>query len=95
MTKYQHYKGGMYTLLHIATHSETGEQLVVYQNTEGKVWIRPHDMFFEDVVVDGDRVPRFREIKEYTKDREDGDWSLDWEDAISESRKMLPVKEIL
>jgi len=62
MIKYQHYKGGIYTLLHIATHSETGEQLVVYQNSEGRVWARLWDMFFEKVEVDGVMVDRFREI---------------------------------
>jgi len=63
MTNYQHYKGNIYTVLHIATHSETGEQLVAYQNSEGKVWVRPYDMFFEKVEVDGVMVDRFKEIK--------------------------------
>ena len=64
VTKYQHYKGGIYTLLHIATHSETLEKLVVYDNAEGRVWVRPYDMFFENVEVDGVMVPRFKEIRE-------------------------------
>ena len=62
MTKYQHYKGGIYTLITFAHHTETGDDLVIYHNERGEVFARPHDMFFEDVVVDGDRVLRFREI---------------------------------
>lgn len=62
MTKYQHYKGGIYQLLTIAKHSETGEKLVIYQNSEGKVFARPYDMFFENVLVNGEMVPRFKEI---------------------------------
>jgi len=63
MTKYQHCKGGIYTIITFAQHTETGDDLVVYQNDKGEVFARPHDMFFGDVVVDGDRVPRFREVK--------------------------------
>ena len=62
MTKHQHYKGGIYTLITFAQHTETGDDLVIYQNERGEVFARPHDMFFEDVVVDGDSVPRFREM---------------------------------
>ena len=64
MTKYQHYKGGIYTVLTTrATHTETNERVVVYRNEEGGVFVRPRDMFFEDVEVDGVMVPRFKEIK--------------------------------
>ena len=29
--RYRHYKGGEYTVMGVAQHSETGEALVVYQ----------------------------------------------------------------
>ena len=61
---YQHYKGGVYQLLHLGTHSETGERMVVYQNKAGDVWIRPKTMFFENVEVDGETVRRFAPIRE-------------------------------
>lgn len=64
MNLYQHYKGAYYLALFTATHSETGEELVIYYNIENKekVWARPKDMFFEDVKVDGEKVPRFKEV---------------------------------
>jgi hypothetical protein len=60
--KYQHYKGPMYEVLGIATHSETGERLVVYRTLYGKfdLWVRPLAMFCEEVEIDGTRMPRFR-----------------------------------
>jgi hypothetical protein len=63
--RYQHYKGGVYKLLSTSVlHTETYERLAVYENEKGEVFARPYDMFFENVVVDGKKVPRFKEIKE-------------------------------
>lgn len=62
--RYRHYKGGEYEVLGIARHSETHEPLVVYRplyNDSGW-WVRPHAMFFESVLVDGVRRPRFEKI---------------------------------
>jgi hypothetical protein len=61
---YEHYKGLRYKILGIARHSETLEELVVYQALygEGDIWVRPLAMFLEDVQVDGKRQPRFKLI---------------------------------
>lgn len=58
---YRHYKGNMYEVIGTAMHSETEEEYVVYRALygEGKLWIRPKDMFTEEVVVEGRNVPRF------------------------------------
>lgn len=56
---YQHYKGDIYTLLHIAEHTETNELFVIYSNEEGKVWARPKDMWESKVVWQGKEVRRF------------------------------------
>jgi hypothetical protein len=58
---YRHYKGNEYELLYTAKHSETEEWMVVYRAMYGAygVWVRPLEMFTEEIEVDGMRVPRF------------------------------------
>lgn len=62
---YQHYKGNLYQVLHLAKHSETEEALVVYRALYGNygVWVRPLAMFSENVEINGEAVPRFKLIK--------------------------------
>lgn len=64
--KYRHYKGKDYLVLYQAKHSETLEDLVVYQALYGErgIWVRPLEMFLEDVEVDGKLVERFKELDE-------------------------------
>ena len=64
--KYRHFKGKDYLVLHIAKHSETLEELVVYQALYGEkgIWVRPLDMFLEQVEVNGMLVNRFEECEE-------------------------------
>lgn len=61
---YRHYKGKLYDVIGIATHSESGERLVVYRPQYGEraLWVRPLAMFTETVVVDGVRRPRFERL---------------------------------
>lgn len=62
--RYRHHKGGEYEVLGAARHSETLEPLVVYRPLDVAcgLWVRPHAMFFEEIVVDGRRQPRFQRI---------------------------------
>jgi hypothetical protein len=59
--RYRHYKGGLYRVIGVARHSETDEELVVYQPLYGAggLWVRPRAMFLETVTVDGQPRPRF------------------------------------
>ena len=59
--RYRHYKGNRYLVKGVARHSETEEQLVVYQQLYGDkdLWVRPLKMFEETVEVEGKTVPRF------------------------------------
>ncbi len=64
---YQHYKGQLYQVMHVATHSETQEKLVVYQCLYGdySIWVRPFEMFTESITLDDDReLERFKLIQE-------------------------------
>jgi len=62
--RYRHYKGGEYEVIGIARHSETLEPLVVYRPiyNESGWWVRPHAMFFGQVVIDGSPRPRFEPV---------------------------------
>ena len=51
---YRHFKGALYKVIAIATHSETDEKLVIYTRDD-KVWARPYDMFASK--VDKEKYP--------------------------------------
>ncbi|CAN5159643.1 hypothetical protein BH11PLA2_BH11PLA2_43140 [soil metagenome] len=60
--RYRHYKGNEYTVIGIARHSETEEELVVYRQEYGdrSLWVRPLKMFVETVNIDRKDIPRFQ-----------------------------------
>jgi len=63
---YRHYKNKKYKVICEATHSETREELVVYQCLYGdySIWVRPKQMFTELIEVEGRKVPRFEFVSE-------------------------------
>ena len=47
---YRHYKGGQYTVIAVAKHTETLEEMVVYRSdADNSVWVRPKSMFMDKV----------------------------------------------
>ncbi len=67
---YKHFKGNFYQVIGISRHSETLEEMVVYQALYGSygLWVRPKSMFLELVSHDGTMVARFSFVYEnYTK----------------------------
>ena len=63
---YRHFKGNLYRLLYVAKHSETLEDMVVYQALYGEmgIWVRPAAMWYEWVDRDEYHGPRFYRIEE-------------------------------
>lgn len=59
--KYKHYKGGIYTVASIATHTETKDGLVIYYDSNKNIWARPIEMFFGYL---DNGVKRFVKIEE-------------------------------
>ncbi|OGO83023.1 MAG: hypothetical protein A2Y18_06850 [Clostridiales bacterium GWD2_32_19] len=61
--KYKHFKGTEYIILNIVKHSETLENMVVYQDLsdKNKIWVRPYDMFVDYKDVNGEMIKRFEE----------------------------------
>lgn len=55
---YRHYKGNVYKIIAFAKHSETCEDMIVYQAIkDGATWVRPYGMWNE--VVDDKGTLRF------------------------------------
>ncbi len=64
--KYRHFKGNEYRVLYIAKHSETLEEMVVYQALYGDfgIWVRPAAMWDEIIERNGLTLRRFEYIGE-------------------------------
>jgi len=64
--KYRHYKGNEYEVLGTGIHTESEERMVIYKALYEpyETWLRPYEMFFETVEVNGEQVPRFAKIED-------------------------------
>ena len=59
---YRHFKGNLYKVIALATHSEEEKPYVIYRQMYGDfaLWVRPLDMFLETIERDGMRFKRFQ-----------------------------------
>lgn len=59
---YKHFKENEYKVLCIAMHTETNEDMVIYQNIhdESKIYARPYDMF--NSFVDKEKYPEVKQV---------------------------------
>ena len=62
--RYRHYKGNLYDVVGTVRHSETLEPMTLYRALYGEqgLWVRPAEMFGEDVVIEGVRTARFTKV---------------------------------
>lgn len=64
---YRHYKNKEYRVIGVAKHSETHEDMVVYEalyeNELSRLWVRPLNLFTDLVEVNGRIVPRFEYVR--------------------------------
>lgn len=59
ITRFWHYKGGLYELICEATLESDLSTMIVYRASDGSIWTRPRDVFFELIEIDGVKVQRF------------------------------------
>lgn len=58
---YKHYKGNIYKVITLAKHSETLEDMIVYQSVKtNEIWVRPKKMWSE--IVDDKGTLRFTPV---------------------------------
>ena len=59
--RYKHYKGQYYEVIDIVQHSEDESFLVLYRPLygEGKLWVRPFEMFVGTVTKNDKEYQRF------------------------------------
>ena len=66
---YEHYKGQRYRVHGLVRHSETLEELVLYEalyeNDLGKMWVRPKSMFLESIEIKGVLRRRFQLVDDH------------------------------
>jgi len=60
--KYEHYKGGKYEVITMATNTETDEALVIYKSLLfGSIYARPLEQWFEIIELkDKTKIKRFQ-----------------------------------
>ncbi len=62
--QYHHFKGNIITIIEIAKHTETLEEMVVYDH-DGEVWVRPMSMFLEK--VNKEKYPNVTQVYRFEK----------------------------
>ena len=83
---YRHFKGGLYQIMAIATHSETKEKMVVYQALYGDygIYVRPYEMFASE--VDHEKYPQVKQVYRFKQ--------VYPEELVEEQAAETPIKPV-
>lgn len=94
---YRHFKGTVYQVLKIASHTETGEKLVIYRKAGDSniTYARPYEMFASPVdrekYPDANQEYRFEEIDNQMPEKMDARLAIDVLEELKTDKPFLEM----